>query len=73
MAYTETYCIRCYANLAADPTAEAKSFIESSQFVEEFTSEYNEPLIEENGFCFRCGRKGVVVYYHMKETTRPHK
>jgi hypothetical protein len=72
MAYTEKYCIRCYANLAEDQTAEALLFIESSQFVEEFTSEYNEPLIDENSVCFRCGRKGVAVYYHIQETKQPH-
>jgi hypothetical protein len=69
MGYTETYCIECYATFSpTDRSADVTTFMNASQFVEEHTFEYNEPIIDADGVCFHCGNRCVVIYYHMHAT-----
>jgi hypothetical protein len=69
MEYTATYCVECYATfLPAHRSVAVTTFMNASQFVEEHTSEYNEPIIDADGVCFHCGYKGVVICYKMLVT-----
>jgi hypothetical protein len=69
MEYTEKYCIGCCGTLSpADRLSEVMTLINTSQFLEEQTPEYNEPLIDAGGVCSHCGRKGAVIYYKMQVT-----
>jgi hypothetical protein len=61
---TEKYCDECAGKLSlVDKSPQDVAFFKATLFREGTTPSYEQPMIDEDGICFKCGRKGYVMYY----------
>ena len=66
MRYTVKYCVQCRRKLSRkDQSPEATAFLNACRSMEGNTVRHRELIIEEDGFCFGCGKKDDVMFYEL--------
>ena len=66
MRHTVKYCVQCRSKLSVkDRYPEANAFLNACRSVEGNTVRLREVIIEEDGVCFGCGKKGDVMFYEL--------